>query len=424
MRRDATENPSTASASLEGADLRAGGRARRNAHGHPRAVAASRSSSTTSCSRRSFRPRWAASSPGCSARTPMPSLNFAVAAVAVIAIVGAVSSYFEKYLTTSVSQWVAHDLRRTLYHHIQRLSLAEHDERADRRPDHARHQRHRRRPGLHQLRAARHARRRDDAGRHDRRHVLSQLALHAHRALGRAGALSGGVLLHAAHQERLARRAKTGGRAALHRGGSADVHPRGQGLRAGGLRTEAIRHREPGQRGSGARGPKHQGQAGAARGSDRRHRHLPGAVVRGTAGDGRAAQRRRADRLPVVSGQDVQADARSLEDDRHGLQGDGRLRAHPGSAGHRKPRARRAGRAPGAEVQRPDRIRPRHLQLRHRQARSLKDVSFTIEAGQVAAIVGPSGTGKTTHRQPDSALLRSGLRVRAPSTGRTFASTG
>jgi ATP-binding cassette subfamily B protein len=53
---------------------------------------------------------------------------FAVAAVAAIAIVGAVSAYFEKYLTTSVSQWVGHDLRRTLYHHIQRLSLAEHDE--------------------------------------------------------------------------------------------------------------------------------------------------------------------------------------------------------------------------------------------------------------------------------------------------------
>ena len=51
-----------------------------------------------------------------------------MAAVAVIAIVGALSSYFEKYLTTSVSQWVGHDLRRTLYHHIQRLSLAEHDQ--------------------------------------------------------------------------------------------------------------------------------------------------------------------------------------------------------------------------------------------------------------------------------------------------------
>jgi subfamily B ATP-binding cassette protein MsbA len=33
----------------------------------------------------------------------------------------------EKYLTTSVSQWVTHDLRRTLYNHIQRLSLAEYD---------------------------------------------------------------------------------------------------------------------------------------------------------------------------------------------------------------------------------------------------------------------------------------------------------
>lgn len=54
-------------------------------------------------------------------------LNFAVAAVAAIAILGAVSSYIEKYLTTTVSQWVTHDLRRTLYHHIQRLSLAEHD---------------------------------------------------------------------------------------------------------------------------------------------------------------------------------------------------------------------------------------------------------------------------------------------------------
>jgi ATP-binding cassette, subfamily B, bacterial len=54
-------------------------------------------------------------------------VNFAVAAVAVIAVVGAVSAYFEKYLTTSVSQWVGHDLRRTIYSHIQRLSLAEHD---------------------------------------------------------------------------------------------------------------------------------------------------------------------------------------------------------------------------------------------------------------------------------------------------------
>ena len=55
-------------------------------------------------------------------------LNFALVAVAVIAIVGAISSYTEKYLTTSVGQWVMHDLRRTLYQHIHQLSLAEHDE--------------------------------------------------------------------------------------------------------------------------------------------------------------------------------------------------------------------------------------------------------------------------------------------------------
>ena len=55
-------------------------------------------------------------------------LNFAVAAVAAIAMVGAISSYFEKYMTTSVSQWVAHDLRRSLYNHIQQLSLAERDQ--------------------------------------------------------------------------------------------------------------------------------------------------------------------------------------------------------------------------------------------------------------------------------------------------------
>jgi ATP-binding cassette subfamily B protein len=58
---------------------------------------------------------------------PYAMLNFAVAAVAAVAVLGAFSAYFEKFLTTSVSQWVGHDLRRTLYHHIQRLSLADHD---------------------------------------------------------------------------------------------------------------------------------------------------------------------------------------------------------------------------------------------------------------------------------------------------------
>jgi subfamily B ATP-binding cassette protein MsbA len=54
------------------------------------------------------------------------TLNFAVAAIAAIAMIGAVSGYGVKSLTTRVAQWVGHDLRRTVYQHIQRLSLAEH----------------------------------------------------------------------------------------------------------------------------------------------------------------------------------------------------------------------------------------------------------------------------------------------------------
>jgi ATP-binding cassette, subfamily B, bacterial len=72
-------------------------------------------------------PDWMSGVVGWLGTDKLAILNFAVALVAVIAIVGALSSYLEKYLTTSVGQWVMHDLRRTLYHHIHRLSLAEHD---------------------------------------------------------------------------------------------------------------------------------------------------------------------------------------------------------------------------------------------------------------------------------------------------------
>lgn len=57
----------------------------------------------------------------------LPMLKFVIAAVLAIAVVGALCSYIEKYMTTTVAEWVAHDLRRTLYAHIQRLSLAQYD---------------------------------------------------------------------------------------------------------------------------------------------------------------------------------------------------------------------------------------------------------------------------------------------------------
>jgi ATP-binding cassette subfamily B protein len=55
-------------------------------------------------------------------------LKVAAISSLVIAILGAIFSYFEKSSTTTVGQWVMHDLRRTLYAHIQRLSLSFHDE--------------------------------------------------------------------------------------------------------------------------------------------------------------------------------------------------------------------------------------------------------------------------------------------------------
>ena len=54
-------------------------------------------------------------------------LKIAALSVLAIATVGALCSYVEKYLTTSVGQWVMHDLRLRLYSHIQRLSLSYHD---------------------------------------------------------------------------------------------------------------------------------------------------------------------------------------------------------------------------------------------------------------------------------------------------------
>ena len=60
---------------------------------------------------------------------PVALLEFACAAVLAIAVLDAICTYGEKYLTTSVGQWVSYDLRLAIYSHIQRLSLAFHDQR-------------------------------------------------------------------------------------------------------------------------------------------------------------------------------------------------------------------------------------------------------------------------------------------------------
>jgi ATP-binding cassette subfamily B protein len=59
---------------------------------------------------------------------PLAMVKFAVLAVLVIALTGAICSYAEKYYTTNVGQWVLHELRQRVYFHLQRLSVAYHDE--------------------------------------------------------------------------------------------------------------------------------------------------------------------------------------------------------------------------------------------------------------------------------------------------------
>ena len=65
-------------------------------------------------------PRWLAG---------LPLLGVAVSAVIVVALVGAVSSYWEKYSSTTIGKRVGYDLRHVLYHHVQRLSLSFYDNR-------------------------------------------------------------------------------------------------------------------------------------------------------------------------------------------------------------------------------------------------------------------------------------------------------
>src|SRR5262249_8101298 len=49
--------------------------------------------------------------------------------VILIAVIGSVCAYWESYLSTTAGQRVMHDLRHTLYHHVQRMSLAFYEQR-------------------------------------------------------------------------------------------------------------------------------------------------------------------------------------------------------------------------------------------------------------------------------------------------------
>jgi len=100
--------------------------------------------------------------------------------------------------------------------------------------------------------------------------------------------------------------------------------------------------------------------------------------------------------FPAVSGEAVQADARSVEDDRHRRQGRRsatnafrtrwRSKAASGICLAHAPRRRSADASSSTTS----------TSATAGEVLTLKGVSFLIEPGQVAAIVGPSGTGKST----------------------------
>ena len=57
----------------------------------------------------------------------MRLLSFAVGATVTIAILQAANAYLNAYYTVSIGQWVAHDLRQSVYAHLQRLSMSYYD---------------------------------------------------------------------------------------------------------------------------------------------------------------------------------------------------------------------------------------------------------------------------------------------------------
>src|SRR5215470_284942 len=58
----------------------------------------------------------------------LATIEFAAFAVIAIAAVDALCSFVEDYMTSSVGQWVVHDLRSKLYNRIQHLALAYHNQ--------------------------------------------------------------------------------------------------------------------------------------------------------------------------------------------------------------------------------------------------------------------------------------------------------
>ena len=312
------------------------------------------------------------------------------------ASLGALCSYTEKYLTTSVGQWVMHDLRRTLYSHVQRLSLSYHD----------------------------HKQTGDLISR-----VTSDIdAIQSFIASGLLGALVDsltlvgmvGVMFYINWRFTLialsvapvlfvvvytyTRRIKKASREVRKKEG--EIVSVIQEVLTSIRVVKAFAREDYEQRRLEEESLESVEIALRARGLKAKLSPLVEIIVAvGTClvlwfGArmvlcGRPLARL-ADRVHLLPGQNVQADAGSVQDDGRLLEGLGRLRAHSRGAGNRPRSGRPAGRAQGPALPRADRIRARRASPTSRATRSCTTSTCASSPDRLAALVGPTGAGKTT----------------------------
>ncbi len=260
----------------------------------------------------------------------------AAALIIVIALLENAASYIDNYYTESVGQYVANDLRMRVYHHLDRLSLGYYDKQQTGNllsHDHHRHHDH---PELRLRGDARDPGRRADDHRHARPHVLAQLGLRPDRR-GRDAIPA--ALRHAVQegrQEGDPRGPAPPERHRRRRPGGPRVDAGGQGVRPRAARGGAPPGGEPGGRRRGTQGPEDQVAAIAGgRGGGRVLRGLR-SLPRLVADPARGDDHRRADGLPVVPEQVLQAGAGPGEDDQHDRPGRSRRRARPADPRRRR----------------------------------------------------------------------------------------
>ena len=227
----------------------------------------------------------------------------------------------------------------------------------------------------------RHRRRQDDPGvrvvgnaghpggpahhrRHAGHHVLAQLGLRPHR--GRGHAVPAAV--RRAHQPGREEGDPRGAQAPERRHGGGAAGPgigaRRAGVRRAGHRGGAPQGGQPCDGGCGARGAAREVAALARRLHRRGLVHGVRAVSRHRADHVGRHDGRRADRVPRLPEQVLQAGPGSRQDEQHHRPDGGGDRAHPDHPGYRHDRPRASRRARARRAQGRDRVRARGLRLR------------------------------------------------------------